>query len=62
MKPDSRRLISRCIEDGVAFGILRAHKHTETPTREELEQAITRAVLEEIDEWFVHEEPRMTSW
>ena len=62
MKPDTRKLVERCVEDGVAFGILRAHKHTETPTREELEQAIARAVLEEIDEWFVHEEPRVTSW
>lgn len=62
VKPDSRKLIEKCVEDGVAFGILRAHRHTETPTREELEAAITRAVLAEIDEWFVPEEPRMQGW
>ena len=62
VKPDSRKLMERCIEDGISTGIIRAHRHTETPTRPELEQAITRAVLEEIDEWFVPEEPRMRGW
>lgn len=62
MKPDTRRLLSRCVEDGIASGIRRAHKNTEAPTRQQLEAAILDAVLAEIDEWFVPEEPRMQSW
>lgn len=62
MRPDVRKLIERCVEDGIARGINRAHKHTDAPTREDLEEAIMRAVLLEIDEWFVPEEPRMQSW
>lgn len=45
-------LLERCIEDGIRYGINRAHKHTDSPTREQLEMAITQAVLHQVDEWF----------
>lgn len=56
MKPNARRLLERCIEDGIARGIHRAHKHVEQPSREHLETAITQAILHEVDEWFLFDE------
>jgi hypothetical protein len=41
-----------CIENGIQLGISRAHKHTETPSVEELHQQIEASIMTEIHEWF----------
>lgn len=55
MKPHTYKLMARCIEEGVRFGIHRAHKHTDKPSLEQLEEAIYQAVTGEICEWFIFE-------
>lgn len=45
-------VMSECIERGIRYGILRAHKHSETPAPESLEYAIHSAVMTEISEYF----------
>jgi len=56
MTPDTRKLLDRCIEDGVAVGLRRAFKHTDQPTEDALAEEIQRAVMVQIDEWFTFKE------
>ncbi len=51
MKVNERKVIDRCIQDGTAIGYNRAHKHTDTPTRKDLIDAIRDAIDSEINEW-----------
>jgi hypothetical protein len=61
MKPNTYAILSRAVEEGVAYGWNRAHKHTPTPTADEATEAITDAVMLEIAEWFTFDdEPRET--
>jgi len=50
--PKSYELLDRCIEDGVAYGWLRAHKHGDNPNAEQVQQEIVNAVMNEICAWF----------
>ncbi len=43
-------VIARAVEEGVAYGLTRAHKHTNRPSREMLQEAIERAVLNDLCE------------
>ena len=52
MKPDTYKLIEKCVEDGVAYGIHRAYKHTENPDRDYMQEKIMEAVMNEICKWF----------
>lgn len=52
MKANEYRLLVRCIEDGVQYGWMRAHKHTDEPDEELIKEQITQAVINEICEWF----------
>ena len=45
-------VLSRAIEEGVAYGWRRAHKHTEAPDDEAIRDHIVTAVLNEICEYF----------
>ena len=42
----------RAVEEGVQYGWRRAHKHTNTPDENYIEQQIVDAVLQEICEYF----------
>lgn len=46
-------LYERAVEEGVSYGLNRAHKHTDAPTREQLETEIIRAVMGSLDEILV---------
>lgn len=54
VKLDTWAIISRAVEEGVAYGWRRAHKHTDTPTEDavtaEIEQAVMSA-LSEVVKW-----------
>lgn len=47
------RVLAEAVEAGVSYGWHRAHKHTDTPDREAIQQAIIDAVLLECSERFV---------
>ena len=55
MKPDTYKLMERCIDDGVAYGLRRAYKHTDDPTAQQVHEAILLAVMNEICQWFKFE-------
>jgi len=45
-------VLTDCVERGVAFGMARAYKHSDTPSTEYINGQIVDAVLVEISEYF----------
>lgn len=56
MKARDSLVLERCVETGIRLGLNRARKHQEAPTEAEVVEAILRAVMDEVEEWFVFEE------
>lgn len=52
MRAREYAVLDRAVEEGVAYGWVRAHKHTDSPTKDELLAHIEQAVMTEICEWF----------
>jgi hypothetical protein len=52
MKVKEYNVLVDCIERGVEYGMNRAYKHSETPTRAYINEQIADAVLLEISEYF----------
>jgi hypothetical protein len=49
-------ILVRCVEDGVAYGWGRAHKHEDTPCGDTIRDAIQDAVLSELCEAFAFDD------
>lgn len=45
-------VLSDCVEAGVAYGVRRAFKHTDTPSQEAIAEEVEQAVLNAICEKF----------
>lgn len=56
MKARDSLVLERCVETGIRLGLNRARKHQEAPTEAEVVQAIQRAIMEEVEEWFIFKE------
>lgn len=56
MKANIRGILERCIEDGIAHGYRRAHKHVDNPSEGYTVDAISAAIWLEIDTYFDFEE------
>lgn len=56
MRARDGMVLERCVETGIRLGLNRARKHQEAPTEADVVQAIQRAVMEEVEEWFIFEE------
>jgi hypothetical protein len=52
MKPKEYAVLDRAVLEGVEYGVMRAHKYTDTPTREHLVDEVHQAVMGGICEWF----------
>lgn len=52
MRPNTRKILEECIENGVVLGYSRAHKHTDHPEKYDIQQNIEDAIWLEIDERF----------
>ena len=55
MKPDTYKLIQMCVETGTARGLRRAYKHDDAPTKDQIAEQISKAVMLEVCEWFEFE-------
>jgi hypothetical protein len=52
MKLRAYPVLRRAVEDGVAYGWRRAHKHSDAPGAETIDEQIVTAVLNEICQYF----------
>jgi len=52
VKPNVVKLLEMCIQDGLAYGWHRAHKHNDAPSPDEIQEAQQTAIMGEIWEWF----------
>lgn len=57
MKANIRGILERCIEDGIAHGYKRAHRHVDNPSEWAITDHISSAIWLEIDTYFNFEEP-----
>lgn len=57
MVPKSYIILRRAVEEGVQSGWNRAHKHTDTPERDDVQAHILDAILLEVCEVFSFEDP-----
>ncbi len=48
VKLKSYDIISRAVEEGIAFGLNRAYKYADNPSREDFEQRIRDAIMSEL--------------
>lgn len=48
-------VLERAVEEGVRYGLRRAHKHTESPSQEDIEENVSREVMTTLSEVFVFE-------
>lgn len=47
-------VISRSVEDGVSYGIMRAHKHTDKPSEDHIKEEITNAVMNSLSDVLIY--------
>lgn len=52
MSPKHLPIISRCIEEGCRYGVALAHKHTEDPSYEQIEEDVHSAIMERLHEMY----------
>lgn len=50
VKVNAFGIVAEAVEAGVKYGLNRAYKHTDKPTREVMEEAVSHAVLNELCE------------
>lgn len=53
MKPKFYPILTDCIERGIQFGMNRAYKHTDNPSRQTIEEIINVEILNQLHEYFV---------
>lgn len=56
MKAKTRVILEMAIEEGVARGWRRAHKHTDSPSEQAVKDAIEDCVMAQIYEYFSFED------
>lgn len=52
IRPRSREILERCINEGAIYGVGRAFKHTDKPEHETIAQEVEIAIMNEIYEYF----------
>jgi hypothetical protein len=62
MKPSTYNIVRDCVENGIRYGIRRAHKHTDEPSEDLLESEIYSAIVTELDERLESEIPTLDQY
>ena len=57
MRPNWLFIIETAIENGVLIGWRRSHKHTDTPTEDDIQMAITDEIMHELHQVIDFESP-----
>lgn len=56
VKINAYAVLDRAVDAGIQYGWNRAHKHTATPSPQQIQDEIARAVMTEICEYFKFED------
>lgn len=56
MKANEYLILSEAVEEGVAYGYMRAFKYVDNPTPEMVKDAVVQAVMASICEYFIFED------
>jgi hypothetical protein len=56
MRPNIYKILEIAIVEGVSYGYNRAHKHTETPSKEQICERIQEQVMNSILDYFSFDE------
>ncbi len=56
MRVNAYHVLARAVEEGVGYGWRRAHKHTDKPAEDQVQDQISEAVIGAICEWFEFDE------
>jgi hypothetical protein len=60
MKPKTYLVLERAVDDGIACGYRRAHKHDDNPSEDHIVSEIAESVMNEIFNWFdINDEERL---
>lgn len=51
-------MLSEAVEEGIAYGWMRAHKHVDNPSEEAIKEQLVNAVMASISEYFLFDEAR----
>jgi hypothetical protein len=57
MKPNTYKILTECIDNGIKAGWFKAHKHTDTPTPEQVWDSISHYVMLEVCDYFIFDNP-----
>jgi hypothetical protein len=52
VRPKSRMVLDRCILEGIEYGLSKAYKHTNSPSRANIITELERGIWNEIDAYF----------
>jgi hypothetical protein len=52
MRPNTRAILQRAIEEGAAYGVRRAFKYSENPSEDDIAGRVEMAVMDAVDELF----------
>ena len=55
MKPNYYTILERAVAEGSAYGINRAYKYVDNPTRDQIQAEVERAIMSELCECFTFE-------
>ena len=57
MKPKSYKIVEMAVGQGIGFGLNRAFKHTDEPTREQIHAEVEREIMLALSEYFEFDIP-----
>jgi DNA-binding IclR family transcriptional regulator len=58
VKANEYQLMVQCVEEGYKYGQSRAVKELATPTDQQYQEYITRAIIDAMTEWFMFEDSK----
>lgn len=58
MRANEYLVLSEAVEEGIAYGWMRAHKHVENPSEEAIKEQLVNSVMSSIAEYFWFDEVR----
>jgi hypothetical protein len=52
MKANEYKVLEEAVDEGVNWGFVKAYKHNQSPSEEEVREAVKAAVMTSVCEWF----------